>query len=128
MSEIRTFGIDRISDISIKGFSKLNKQKYKNQLKRFDDIIGLHIKNTEPIEIGLVVNDVHIKYLESLPLHSSQVIQPKNNKGQHIVKYLLIPNYEFKTQILKMADQAKVLSPDSLKKEIQNMLRNTLKI
>lgn len=127
MIEIRTFGIDRISNIEIKGLSKLKKQKYQNQLKGFDDIIGLHVKNKQPTEITLLVNDVHIKYLESLPLHASQVILPKNDKDQYVVKYTLIPNYEFKTQILKMAEQARVLSPNRLKKEIQRILRNTLK-
>lgn len=127
MTEIRTFGIDRISNIAIKGLSKLKKQKYHSQLDRFDNVIGLHIKDTEPIEISLLVNDVHIKYLESLPLHTSQIILPKNGNGQFEVKYLLVPNYEFKTQILKMGPEAEVLSPISLKKEIITILKYTLK-
>jgi predicted DNA-binding transcriptional regulator YafY len=126
MTEIRTFGIDRISDIIIEELSKLKKHKYQNQLNRFNDVIGLHIYNTKPIEISLLVNDVHIKYLESLPLHSSQVILPKNDTGQFKVEYTLVPNYEFNTQILKMGPEAKVLSPDSLKKEIKRMLKSTL--
>ena len=45
-----------------------------------------------------------IKYLESLPLHPSQFILPKNENGQYVVTYLLIPNYEFKTLLLELAD------------------------
>ena len=126
MNEIRTFGIDRITQLTIEELSKIKKQLFENKLKVFDNIIGLDYENNQPIKIRLLVNDPHINYMKSLPIHHSQLIHSKNEKGQYPVDFFLVPNYEFKTQVLKIGEDAVVVSPIEFKEEIKRMLKSTL--
>jgi predicted DNA-binding transcriptional regulator YafY len=123
---IRTFGIDRVSEVEIKGISTKKRTSYKERLEKFDNVVGLTYNNDEPQKICLLVNELHVKYMRSLPLHNSQIIHPKNIQGQHHVDFYLIPNYEFKTQILKIGSEVKVMAPDYLREEIKEMLIATL--
>jgi len=127
MEETRTFGIDRISNIKLDHLSSIQKEDYNHELKVFDNIVGLdHENKSEPLKVRLLINELHVNYLESLPLHHSQVIHSKNSKGQYFVDYFLFPNYEFKSQVLKMGSDAIVLQPEELKKEIKGILKMTL--
>lgn len=126
MNEIRTFGIDRITELSLGKISRLKRSSFKSQLKSFDNIIGLNFDQGEPVKVRLLIDGVHIKYMKSLPLHHSQVIHSENDKGQCFVDFFLIPNYEFMTQILKIGEEAEVIYPIELKKEIKNVLTRTL--
>ena len=96
------------------------------QLALFDDIVGLNYDTKKPIKVRLLVREIHINYMRSLPVHHSQVIHPANENGQHLVDFYLVPNYEFKTQVLKMGTEAVVVSPQTFKKEIIQMLKQTL--
>ena len=96
--------------------------------KKYDDIIGVSFDFGDPkekIKIELLVEEEHAKYLNSLPLHHSQIIHPLLSNEKHSVEYFLIPNYEFKTQVLKMGGEAVVVSPTALKEEIKRMLKVT---
>lgn len=126
MMEIRTFGIDRITDLSLGKLSKLKRKQFDLQLKEFDNIIGLDFENKKPVKVRLQVDELHTKYMQTLPLHHSQVIHSKNEKGQSLVDFFLVPNYEFVTQVLKIGDQAVVLEPNELKEEIKLMLNKSL--
>ena len=123
---IRTFGIDRLSEVEIIGVSTKKRATYKEHLAKFNNVVGLTYNNNEPQKISLLVNELHVKYMRSLPLHNSQVIHPKNNKGQHQVDYHLIPNYEFETQILKIGKDVEVIYPESLRNKIINVLKSSL--
>jgi predicted DNA-binding transcriptional regulator YafY len=125
-AEIRTFGIDRISNLRIGKFSKLDINHYSSQIDKFRNIIGIHIEDGNPIDVSILVDGLHIKYMRSLPLHHSQVIHPINKEGKHRVGFFLIPNYEFMTQILKMGDEAVVISPEKLKNEIKDILASLM--
>ena len=127
MNEIRTFGIDRITELSLGTLSKLKRSLFKSQLKSFDDIIGLDFNQGEPTKIRLLVNGVHIKYMRSLPLHHSQNIHTENEKGQFFVDFHLIPNYEFITQVLKIGNEVEVIYPEEFRNEIKNILTDSLK-
>ena len=126
MNEIRTFGIDRITDLSMGKLSKLKRKQFVKQLKEFENIIGLDFETKRPIKVRLQVNELHTKYMESLPLHHSQVIHSKNDNGQSLVDFFLVPNYEFITQVLKIGNQAVVLDPVKLREEIKLILNKTL--
>ena len=126
MNEIRTFGIDRITKLSLGTLSKVKRSQFKTQLKSFDDIIGLDFNAGKPTKIRLLVNGVHIKYMRSLPLHHSQNIHTENDKGEFFVDFFLSPNYEFLTQILKIGNEVEVIYPPELRDEIKNTLTKTL--
>jgi len=126
MSEIRTFGIDRISKLKLGKLTKLKKKEFNSQLKEFDTIVGLNYNTDKPVKIRLLVDQVHVKYMRSLPIHRSQDIHSKNKKGQYFVDFFLAPNYEFKMQILKMGEDALVIHPIELKNDIKKILQNLL--
>ena len=127
MNEIRTFGIDRITELTLGTLSKLKRSEFKVQLKSFDDIIGLDFNQGKPISIRLLVDGIHIKYMRSLPLHHSQNIHTENEKGQSFVDFHLIPNYEFITQVLKIGNEVEVIYPEEFRNEIKNILTDSLK-
>lgn len=126
MNEIRTFGIDRITELTLSTLSNVKKNQFKNQLKNFDDIIGLDFNQGKPTNIRLLVDGIHIKYMKSLPLHHSQNIHTENENGEFFVDFFLSPNYEFTTQILKIGNEVEVLYPPELRDEIKNTLTKTL--
>lgn len=125
-NDIRTFGIDRLSEISVGKNATLKKTSFNGQLKIYDNIIGLYTNDKTPVKVRLYINEFHVKYMKSLPLHHSQIIHPKDDKGFHFVDFYLTPNYEFKTLILKMGDYAEVIEPLNLRSEIISMLKATL--
>lgn len=127
INEIRTFGIDRVTEVSVGKLAKLKKKAFQEQLKAFDTIIGLNYNSGEPTKIRLLVSSVRAKYLRSLPLHTSQIVHSKNKKGEFFADFFLTPNYEFKMQLLKMGDEAVVVEPTELKKEMKNILQSILK-
>lgn len=121
-NEIRTYGIERISNIKLGKLSAIDRMPYLKQTKRFKNIIGLRYTNDKPEHIVLKVTDLHLKYLESLPLHHSQKTESHPEDGFAIVTYDLIPNYEFIIEILKMSIETEVLEPqwfrERIKKEV----------
>jgi len=127
MDEIRTFGIDRITELSLGTLSNLKRSQFKSQLKNFDNIIGLDFNKSKPADIRLLVDRIHIKYMKSLPLHHSQNIHTENEKGQSFVDFHLIPNYEFITQVLKIGNEVEVIYPEEFRNEIKNILTDSLK-
>lgn len=126
-NQIRTFGIDRISALKIEKLTTKKREDYAALLSKFEHTIGLTYGENDPEKVSLLVNELHVKYMRSLPLHQSQVILPKNKDNKHQVNFYVYPNYEFKTQILKMGAEVEVLSPQYLRNEIKNMLENSLK-
>lgn len=124
-----TFGVDRIHDLKVGDFFSFDKSLVREDIQRFDNIVGIGIEPGDPkekLDVLLLVDAMHVNYLESLPLHISQRIGKDLGNGKMRVTYNLIPNYEFKTQILKMGDYAEVVEPAFLRNEIIQMLQNTL--
>ncbi|MFD2826713.1 helix-turn-helix transcriptional regulator [Leeuwenhoekiella polynyae] len=126
--EIRTFGIDRLKDLDTAGASMIKYKDYEEQLNRFHKIIGLNFNEGDgkTKRIKLRVFHKHLKYLQSLPLHRSQQIDWQRGQEHGIVTYRIVPNYEFKIQILKMHCFAEVLEPSELREEIKSMLQEAL--
>jgi len=130
-SEAWSFGVDRMSELKIGGLYQKSKTEYTVELEKYQDIIGVSFEEDDPkekIKIELLVDKEHAKYLNSLPLHHSQIIHPFSSHGKHKVTYFLIPNYEFKTRILKMGEKAEVVLPIELRSEIKKMLQDNLNI
>jgi predicted DNA-binding transcriptional regulator YafY len=123
---IRTFGLDRISNIEIKGFSNKKRKDYFKKLSKFEHTVGLTYGKGQPEKVSLLVDELHVKYMRSLPLHQSQIIHKKNKEHKHQVDFYLYPNYEFKTQILKIGAEVEVLSPQYLRDEVIGLLEKSL--
>jgi predicted DNA-binding transcriptional regulator YafY len=119
--EFRTFGFDRIHELEISN-KKFERDKKLDPVKVFGDTIGLIYTAEAPKEIILRFSPLMGRYIKTLPLHHSQEIVEENERGISF-KYFLCVNPELKSIILSYADDVKVISPNSLIKEIYSMLK-----
>lgn len=127
IDEIRSFGLDRITDLKLLDERAETKDSFEEQIQQYDDVVGLNFNETKSIEkVVLHVDDKQLKYLKSLPLHKSQVCIAGKNGDSSLVIYRLKPNYEFETQILKMGAAVEVTEPLWLRKKIKETLTKTI--
>jgi predicted DNA-binding transcriptional regulator YafY len=118
--EVRTFGMDRISDPHL-----LNKpfvsSDYKTVYEFLNDMYGVfpidqHVKT----EIKLHVRTMLTHYLHAYPIHKSQHLE-KRNDGDSIVTFHLIPTVELARYILSNGKSINVLSPQWFKDFIHHL-------
>lgn len=117
----RTFGIDRIENITI-GTKKF-KPKTEEAKDKFSHVIGLNYLDHKLEKIHLSFNISQKPYLVSLPLHSSQKEISPENDTTFDIELLIHPNFEFTQQILKYGSLVKVLKPKWLAIEIKEEQR-----
>jgi predicted DNA-binding transcriptional regulator YafY len=117
----RTFGIDRIDNITI-GTKKF-KPKTDEAKDKFSHVIGLNYVDhkMETIQLSFAISQK--PYLVSLPLHRSQKEINTENETTFDIELLIHPNFEFRQQVLKYGSLVKVLEPKWLSEEIREDLR-----
>ena len=125
INQIRTFGLDRISEVQVLPikFTKPAKTLIKSL---FQNSFGIIYEENEPVEVVLEFSDFQAKYIKSLPLHYSQKVISENEKYCKI-QLFIHPTYDFIMEILSMGKEVKVLEPQSLKEKIMRMLVKSLK-
>lgn len=135
--EYRTLAIDRIV-----GFSALMEKKRievpENLITRYEDVIGITVyEGEEPLAILLWVADASSPYMETKPLHSSQV---KVDSGEESSLRLLYPaleggsfyrleclhNYELEAAIMGYLANIVVLEPFVLRDSIHQKITNLI--
>ena len=127
-NQIRNFGIDRISGLQLLDEKVASKKAFESQISLYDDIVGLNYNESKNIEkVVLAVENSQLKYLRSLPLHKSQVCIDGENGSAGKAIFYVKPNYEFETQILKMADKVEVVEPEWLRAKVKGYLTRALK-
>ncbi len=93
----------------------------------FSKYFGVIISDRNPSPIMIKVAAKQVKYIESLPLHHSQVLVERAPEYS-IFKYLLVPTYDFRQEILSHGPDMEVLEPedfrDEIKADIQQMYKN----
>lgn len=123
---LKTYGLDRISDLNISNtsFKRENidiEKAYKNSF----GIISTLGKETQ--EILLKFDREQANYIKALPLHHSQTIIAEN-ETETIFRVSLVPTYDFQREILSYGKRVQVLAPESfikeLKAEVELMLKN----
>ncbi len=125
---IKSFGLARVRQLKIAENFSFSVDRFKEQLKKFEQIIGLNYDEAEQQEIiEIAVTKHQYKYLESLPLHSSQYKKEEMRDGRIKISLHLIPNFELKMQLLKLGEQIEVLSPQYLRNQIKESLTQSLK-
>lgn len=126
-NEIRNFGIDRISDLKLTNVPSDSSKDFEAQIELYDDIVGLNYNESDKVEkVILKTDNKQLKYLRSLPLHKSQVCVDGENDQWGEAIFHIKPNYEFETQVLKMADMVEVIEPQWLRLKMKNYLMRTL--
>lgn len=127
VNHIKTFGLDRITDLEI------TKQKYKypanfNLIDKFKDSLGIILGNEEdvPQEVILSYTAEQGKYVKSLPLHSSQKILV-DTEGELRISLYIILTYDLEIEILKNGEAVEVIKPKTLRDSIKKRLKLALK-
>ncbi|MFA7445476.1 MAG: WYL domain-containing protein [Flavobacteriaceae bacterium] len=123
--QIKTFGLERILEVktlktiySTKGIPSME--------EKFRHSYGIITDGTKPEKVVLSVLPEEIEYLKSLPLHHSQKIVSENEK-ECIVELFISPTYDFIMEILSMGKEITVLEPVSLRENIKEILKKSLK-
>jgi len=122
---VKNFGLDRISEMEISNKKFRTITDY-NPAEEFKYNFGIINGTGElPQKIVLSFTPTEGCYIKSLPLHHSQVELVNNDKERRF-EYKLVPTYDFKMELLSYGDTVKVLEPESLQKELVEILSKTL--
>ena len=123
---LKTYGLDRISDLNISNTSfKREDIDIEKAYKNSFGIISTLGKETQ--EILLKFDREQANYIKALPLHHSQTVIAEN-ETETIFRVSLVPTYDFQREILSYGKRVQVLAPKSfiqeLKAEVEIMLKN----
>ena len=125
-NKIITFGLDRISDIISLEQSFIVDPDFSAD-HFFKHTIGITVYDKLPQKIVIEVNNVLAKYLETQPLHHSQVFEKINPNGSHVFSYFLLSTYELKMQLLGFGKDVKIIEPKELQDEIIENAKEIIK-
>ncbi|SEF51330.1 Predicted DNA-binding transcriptional regulator YafY, contains an HTH and WYL domains [Halpernia humi] len=123
---LKTFGLDRISDLEIT--SSTFKRKTINIEETYKYFFGIiNATGDEPQEILLKFDSEQANYVKALKLHNSQTIVSENAE-ETVFRVFLVPTYDFQREILSYGNRVKIISPESfknqMKAEVEDMLKN----
>jgi len=120
--KIKTFALDRISDLEITGKTFRLPAAY-NPEETFRYCFGIiSPTDLEPQDIILSFSHVQGKYIKSLPLHETQQVLT-DNEDELQVKLKLCITHDFIMELLSYGADMKVLKPKKLINEIRNAHR-----
>ncbi|TRO66968.1 helix-turn-helix transcriptional regulator [Christiangramia sabulilitoris] len=124
---IKSFGLDRISDLEIsnRSFDELKEYDPEKDYRYSFGIINGTDEKPEKIELSFSPKEG--RFVKSLPLHHSQTLVAETEK-ETIFKYHLIPTYDFRMEILSFGNQVQVLKPKSLRTKIIQQLKESLEV
>lgn len=122
----RTFGLDRISKLTVTNTRFERERQIAETASKFDNVFGLVYEPEQNInapieEVQLRFSPLMINHLSALPLHKSQQI------NEDVVNLQIIINPEIENKILSYGEHVEVLSPQSLREKIKQRLTETLK-
>ena len=92
--------------------AKFNAEEY------FSRYFGVIIDNRKPVPVELRVVADQVKYFESLPLHHTQELVESNQEFS-VFRYLLVPTFDFRQEILSHGPDVEVLESEELRDEIK---------
>jgi predicted DNA-binding transcriptional regulator YafY len=125
-NSISNLALDRIIEIN-----EINKQFIENETidfeEYFEDVVGVTVtENNEPIKVSLQISKQLFPYIESKPIHGSQKLKGRNDKGA-IIELSLQLNYEFISLIFSYGEEVTVIEPEELKTILKTKAENVLK-
>ncbi len=124
--QIKTFGLDRLSNLEITA-KKFSYPKDYNVDNHFENCFGIISPNGKKIEMILLSFDSHQgKYIKTMPLHHSQKVIFEDNSELQISLKLCITQ-DFVMELLSHGNRVKVLRPTSLIDELENIYKEATK-
>jgi predicted DNA-binding transcriptional regulator YafY len=122
--QVRTYALDRIRDIQ-DAHGIAYKEPEFNAALYFKNTLGIIAPQGDPPLIKIAVQKTQAQYLITQPWHDSQNIEMED-EDQIVFSFRVFPTYEFKSLLLSLGKDAKVVEPASLQKEIKNELEQML--
>lgn len=124
--QIKTFGLDRISELEI--LSKRFIPQPFNAEDHFRHSFGIFVpEDEEPQEILLSFSMVQGRYVKSYPLHSSQRVVSEDEEEDEVrIRLQLLITYDFVMELLSYGGEVEVLAPERLKDEVARRHRESM--
>ena len=119
-----TFALDRIQSIDTIKQKKRNRSDFDPELF-LKHSVGIMESEGKPRKVSIMVKNPYHKLIKLEPLHSTQKIINETNKDIRVEITVYI-NHELHQRILSMGNYCKVLQPASLRKQIQQTLKETI--
>ncbi len=127
-NSIRCYALDRIQGIDVIANDTFVMPPKFHPDEYFEDCYGIiHGDNEETQTVRIKVTGRQAKYVESLPLHVSQIAEEGGNDECMIFRYRIKPTFDFIQEIFSHADSFEVLEPLSLRNQIAAMVYNMTK-
>jgi predicted DNA-binding transcriptional regulator YafY len=124
--KIITFGLDRMKNIEISKQSVQQIFQFSPDTY-FKHAIGITVTSNQPESIVLRVGKIAAKYIDSQPLHNSQI--KLREEGEYILfKLTVFVTEELIREILSYAGEIEVLEPASLRSTLIDRLQSLKKV
>jgi len=125
-SRMSNLALDRIQSLEVSDIAFQENTSY-NLANYYKDVIGVTVSETiRPQEIRLFIFNSNAPYVLTKPLHPSQELIERQEKGI-VINITVQINYELEREILGFGDGIVVLQPKVLKERIAKKLGKTLK-
>lgn len=122
--QVRTYALDRIRDLQDAPGIDYRKPEF-DAAQYFRNTIGIIAPQSQAPVIKIAVQKTQAQYLITQPWHESQNIE-EEDENQIVFSFRVHPTYEFKSLLLSLGKDGKVLEPASLKEEIKLELNQML--
>lgn len=91
----------------------------------FNNTIGVSLpENESPQIIQVKVAAKQVPYIKTKPIHHSQQVISENENGDTVFGLQIINNYEFRSVLLSYGCDIEVISPDSIRASMKQILQN----
>jgi predicted DNA-binding transcriptional regulator YafY len=126
VADIWNLALDRV--VSIKETSKKYRENEMDwEEEFFSKIIGVSRREGDVQEVVLRFTKEQAPYIETKPLHRSQLPSIENEDGSLTVRLPVVPNYELEQVILSFGEKVRVEAPESLRERIKKRLTDAMK-
>lgn len=122
---IMNCALDRINDIK-ESENEFIENTFFDPKTYFNDVIGVSVPWNGPIyDIIFRMNHREAPYIITKPLHSSQEIIKKDEKGIYF-KLRLKLNYELEREFMSLGEKAQIIEPSILRDKIRKRLEKSV--
>jgi predicted DNA-binding transcriptional regulator YafY len=122
--KVRTYALDRIRNLQPATGISYREPGFDTS-RYFRNTVGIIAPQGEPPLIKIAVQKTQAQYLLTQPWHDSQNIE-QEDENQMVFSFRVHPTYEFKSLLMSLGKDGKVLEPASLQEEIKSELNQML--
>ena len=124
---LRHFAVNRMKNLQVTNESFEYPDDFSPESYYYHSV-GIYVDSDLPaVKVRLRVDKHLVNYYRALPIHRSQKEVEKNDDYSEF-EYMLCITPDLIQELLSRGSQVKVLAPEKLKQEIQDRLKETLKL